>query len=116
MLDPHHRDFYSRVYRIRKNYLRGGGFEAAGTLGRSYFVPPPVRPLKIRKFLRAAFLAVLAVTLLKALILSEIGAPAYAQRLTVLEQGDSIARIGAKIMIADPVTMRAAAAMKAVGF
>ena len=104
MADAQLREFYSRVHRIRKNYSRGGGFEAPGTLGRAYFVPPPVRPLPLGRILRPMVYTLVAVTVLKAMILVEIGAAAYADRLAVLQRGDSLARIGAVIMTADPVT------------
>jgi hypothetical protein len=100
MADAHLRDFYGRVYRIRKNYRRGGGFEAAGTLGRADFVPPPpVRLVPASTILRS---------LLKALILANIGAADYGARLAVLAKGDALSRIGAVIMTADPVTTHAA--------
>jgi hypothetical protein len=109
MADAHLRDFYGRVYRIRKNYRRGGGFEAAGTLGRADFVPPPpVRLVPASTILRSLIYTLVSVTLLKALILANIGAADYGARLAVLAKGDALSRIGAVIMTADPVTTHAA--------
>lgn len=104
MADPNLRDFYGRIYRIRKSHSRGGGFEAAGTLGRAYFIPQPARSLRLGRMLRPLLLLIVAVTILKAAILTEIGPQAYAARLATLQKGDALDRIGALIMVADPAT------------
>lgn len=103
MADPNLRDFYGRIYRIQKRHRQGGGFEAAGTLGRAYFQPPQSRSLAA-PVLRALIMMLVAVTLVKVLMLSAVGPQEYATRLSVLQQGDSFDRVGAFVMTADPVT------------
>lgn len=115
MADAHLGDFYGRIHRIRKNYRSGGGFEAAGTLGRAYFVPPPpVHVVPTGRILRAGLYTLVAVTVLKALILANIGPTAYANRIATLQRGDAIARIGAVLMTADPATSFLATEIAAV--
>lgn len=103
MADSNLRDFYGRIYRIQKRHREGGGFEAAGTLGRAYFQPPPSRS-HVAPVLRAIVMVFAAVTLVKVMILSAIGPHDYADRLSMLRQGDSLDRAGAVVMVADPVT------------
>lgn len=104
MADPNIQDFYGRLYRIRKTYSRGGGFEAAGTLGRAYFVPPRRRRSFLVLLIRPLLFLAVFVTLLKAVILSSIGATAYMDRLATLQNGDRISQAGEVIMKIDPAT------------
>lgn len=104
MADPNIRDFYGRVYRIKKSHSRGGGFEAPGTLGRGYTLVPRARRSVRLPFVRPILIMVICVTVLKAVILSFIGLPAYTERVNSLRQGDWIARTGAVIMTIDPAT------------
>lgn len=101
MADPNLRDFYGRIYRIQKRHRRGGGFEATGTLGRSYFVPPPSRSINI---VRPLVMVVIAVTFVKVLMLAVIGPADYASRIAGLQAGGTIDRVGAVVMAVDPVT------------
>lgn len=104
MADPNVKDFYGRLYRIKKTHRRGGGFEAAGTLGRAYFVTPPGRRSFLLPLLRPLLILVVCLTLLKAVILSSIGGAAYLDRMASLQNGDRISRVGAVVMRIDPVT------------
>lgn len=101
MADPNLRDFYGRIYRIQKRHRRGGGFEATGTLGRSYFVAPPTRSINI---IRPLIMVAISVTMIKVLMLAAIGPADYATRIAGLEAGSTIDRIGAVVMTVDPVT------------
>ena len=47
MADPNLVDFYSNVARFEKKRAKGYGFDAAGTLGRSYFNPPSASAARI---------------------------------------------------------------------
>lgn len=113
MADQNLRDFYGRVYKIRKNHSRGGGFEASGTLGRSYFVPPPGRSLPILRIAKPAIVLLAVVVILKALILAQIGPTAYETHIAVLQEGDTFDRIGAVLMAPDPAARLLASAFSA---
>ncbi len=101
MVDRNLQDFYGRLYRIQKIRRRGGGFEAPGTLGKSYFVPRASRNIPI---VGPLLIVLVAVTCLKAVILAEVGTKNYDSRIAALEEGGIIDRIGGLVMIADPAT------------
>lgn len=104
MADPNIQDFYGRLYRIRKTYSRGGGFEAEGTLGRAYFVAPRRRRSTLLILVRPLLFLAIFLTLLKAVILSSIGPSAYMDRMATLQNGDRISQAGEVVMQIDPVT------------
>ncbi len=116
MADPNLRDFYGRIYRIQKAHSRGGGFEAEGALGRSYFVAPPARSLAFGRLLRPLLYLAIVITLVKAFIFAQIGPATYASRVAALQKGDSIDRVGAFIMIVDPATAYLAGKIEGLRF
>lgn len=103
MSDPNIVDFYSRISRIEHGHTKGMGFEATGTLGRSYYH----RPQRKRRFslLLPALFIIGAAFCLKAAIYRDSGAAAYQQRVDQLLAGDGIDRVGGWIMQVDPVTV-----------
>lgn len=102
MTDPNLKDFYGRVARIQKARARGYGFEAAGTLGRSYYSRPAAPR---RSVLGPVLFLVLCTVLLKGLIYQSIGADSYTQRVATLMTGDGIERAGGWLMQPEPVTV-----------
>ena len=102
MADPNLTDFYVRLRRIEKIYRRGGGFEAVGTLGRSYYTRRPRKPIPIVGPLLIVAAAVIG---LKGMIHAEIGPDLYNARVQALQLGDGIDPIGAFIMQPDPVSL-----------
>lgn len=116
MADQNLNDFYGRIYKIRKTHRRGGGFEAAGTLSRAYFVPPPSRSFPVMRVARPLVMLLAAVTILKALILAEIGPTAYETHVAALQEGDAFDKIGAVLMTPDPVARLVAAAFQSPHF
>lgn len=100
MFDPGLNEFHGRLRRIYKIRRRGGAFEAAGTLGRSYYVqrrsPSFFRPILV-------FLAVSLV--LKAGLLMHIGETDYKERVARLAEGTQLEQAGAFVMQADPITV-----------
>lgn len=106
MADPNLKDFYVRLGRIEKIRRNGGGFEAAGTLGLSYYTRPQTRSISV---LRPVLLLIVAVILIKGVIHDQVGADTYAARVESLMQGSSVDRVGAFIMQADPLTVLVAA-------
>jgi len=101
MADPQYQEFRGRLRRVERIHRRGGGFEAAGTLGRTAYVVKPQRT----SLLRPVALVLGAGLLLKAVLLVQIGAADYSDRVARLQGGTQIEAIGAYIMQPDAVTV-----------
>ena len=102
MTDPNLTDFYGRVARIQKMRSKGYGFEAPGTLGRSFYYRPKSR----RRSIVGPILFLLACTfLLKGTIYYNIGAEGYGERVAALQSSVGIERIGGWMMQAEPATI-----------
>ncbi|WP_095588293.1 hypothetical protein [Actibacterium ureilyticum] len=89
------------MQRVERIHRKGGGFEAAGTLGRSQSHVKPVR----RSYLRSALLVAGSFLLIKSLLLMQIGATDYQDRVARLKTGGYVERAGAYVMQMDPVTV-----------
>lgn len=102
MAGPDFSDFYGRVARIERARAKGYGFEAPGTLGRSYYHAPAER----RRAVLGPVLFLLACgVLLKGLMYHQIGAGTYEARVAALQAGEGIEKVGGWLMQADPVTL-----------
>ena len=103
MADPYIKQFQKRLRRISKIRKRGGGFEAPGTLGQSYYTR------KSRRTTRPVLVPVLVVlgTIIafKAVVMSNIGPADYLARVEALQDGTWGERLGATIMAPDPLTV-----------
>ena len=108
MNDPQLREFFGRLHRIEKIHRRGGGFEADGTLGQSYYTKLRLQNQR-RPILRPAVVFVSVILLFKSVLLAAIGEQAYAEKLVGLRQGDIVEQVGAFIMAVDPLTSTLAA-------
>lgn len=106
MSDQSIAEFNTRIARIQMARAKGQGFEAEGTLGRSFYTrsDPRYRRRWRVPVLRPLFLILFFGTLLKALLLYQLGSSAYEARVTGLMAGQGIDRIGGWLMQADPVT------------
>lgn len=110
MTDPNMNDFYGRVARIQKARAKGYGFEASGTLGRSYYTRPTATR---RSIIGPIMFLLLCTVLLKGVIYHAIGAQSYGERVAVLMAGDGIERAGgwlmqpeaATVFVADQITL-----------
>jgi hypothetical protein len=104
MVDRNRVNFEGRIGRIEKMHASGAGFEAEGTLGMAYY--NSLRPTQRRRSTWLLPLALIALTVIviKAGILSQIGADAYAARVAELSQGTFADRLGAYVLTADPLT------------
>ncbi|GLS85639.1 hypothetical protein GCM10010873_06120 [Cypionkella aquatica] len=102
MADPNLVDFYSNVARFEKKRAKGYGFDAAGTLGRSYFNPPA---RKRRSYLMPLLMVLCAGFGLKGMIYQSVGPKSYDQRVQALQVGEGFDRLGGWLMQADPVTV-----------
>ncbi len=111
MIDPNLTDFYGRVTRIKKARAKGYGFEAPGTLGRSYYLQPQSK--RRSRIWPVLFLLVCAVVL-KGMIFYNIGAQSYNERVAALQAGDGIERVGGWLMQSEPATTFVADTIAAV--
>lgn len=111
MADPNMTDFYGRVARIQKARAKGYGFEATGTLGRSYYTKPSTRKRSVLGPI--VFLAVCGF-LLKGVMYQQIGAETYKIRVADLRAGEGVDRVGGWLMQADPVTIYVAGKVELV--
>ncbi len=102
MTDSNTADFYRRVARIQKMRAEGYGFEAVGTLGRSFYH----RPSAQRRSVMGPIMFVLAcVFLMKGLMYHEVGSQSYNARVASLTAGNAVDHVGGLIMQAEPVTV-----------
>lgn len=102
MADPNRDDFLRRIDRVQSMYRQGGGFEAAGAVGRSHYT----RKSRARVSVLGPIAVVLAVFLgLKGVIHAQIGAGAYDQRVNDLALGTPLEQAGAYVLQADTVTL-----------
>jgi uncharacterized membrane protein YhaH (DUF805 family) len=104
MVDRNRMNFQGRIGRIEKVHDRGGGSEAPGTLGMTYYNARRRR----RRFPRwpLTILVMLAILfLLKAMLHVSIGSSAYDYKVAALRNGTGLDRTGALLLQADPVTL-----------
>lgn len=107
MADPQMQEFYGRLKRVDRIHRRGGGFEAPGTLGRSYYTARPRRSL-----LRPLLLLVAGFMILKAVLLVQIGEADFQGRVATLNEGSQLEQIGAWALQMDPATIWLAEQMR----
>ena len=105
MVDRNLQNFYGRIGRIEDIHRAGGGFEAEGTLGMSYYNARRRRPRRRIGLLGPLAVVAMCVVGVKAVVHATIGAELYEERLADLRGGEGIARAGAYVLEADPVTL-----------
>jgi hypothetical protein len=104
MVDRNLKNFYGRVGRIEKIHAAGGGFEADGTLGMSYYNAKRKRAHR-KGFLAPLVLILMTVVAIKSAVHASIGPELYQDRIATLEAGDWADRTGAYVLRADPLTL-----------
>ncbi|MBS8228991.1 hypothetical protein DYI42_22440 [Vannielia litorea] len=102
-------NFAGRIRRIEKIHRKGGGFEATGTLGQSFYSKSKRTK---RPVLRPALTVLAVFVCFKALTLAHLGSADYTARLEGLREGNTVQRVGAHLMAIDPITQAAAAGIK----
>ncbi len=113
MVDPNLKNFRGRVGRIARIHDKGGGFEAEGTLGMTYYNSH--RPRRRQHRIIGALVVITAVLFcLKAGMYVTVGADVYAYRVAALASGTPTDRIGAYILQTDPVTLALAAQFRKI--
>lgn len=104
MVDRNLQNFRGRLGRIRRIHKKGGGFEAEGTLGMTYYSAQRHPRRRPRLLLVLVFLVV-ALLALKAGLMATIGRDGYEARLALLRKGTNFDRAGALVLTADPLTV-----------
>ncbi len=104
MVDRNRENFQGRIGRIERVHDKGGGFEAPGTLGMSYYTARRRRPGLPRWPLTLVVMLAVLFTL-KAMLHVAIGPSAYDYKVAALRAGSDIDRVGAVLLQADPVTI-----------
>lgn len=95
-------EFYERVARYERSRKLGFGFEADGTLGRSFYMRPVKRsPLRVVFGLCAVAIVLLS---LKAGIILFVGEGVYGDRMAMMRDGQDIDRLGYAVLQFDPVS------------
>lgn len=109
MSDQNMVEFYKRAARLEQDRARGMGFEAAGTLGRSYYTRPAAAR---RSLLWPALFLVVVAFVLKGAILYVTGPETYSARVADLQAAPGmVEQIGGWLMQADPVTLQVSKAI-----
>ena len=111
MVDPHRREFQGRLGRIEHTHDAGGGFEAEGTLGMSYYNSHR-RRRRSHRLLGVLFVTTVVLISLKAGMHVAIGADAYDYRVAAMKAGTKADQLGAYLLQADPVTLALAAQIR----
>ena len=104
MADQNMVDFYGRVSRIKKARAKGYGFEAAGTLGRSFYSQRAPSRAKT-SVVMPVIIVLFSAFGLKGAIHYQIGGNVYSERVAELQSGKGFDRLGGYLMQADPVTI-----------
>ncbi|MCB2127990.1 MAG: hypothetical protein KDE03_02645 [Rhodobacteraceae bacterium] len=114
MVDRNMQRFYGRLGRIERIHEAGGGFEAEGTLGMSYYNRLK-RPARRRLGLFAPLVMVLvAVVVIKATVHTVIGPDLYQERIAALRDGTAVGAAGAYVLQADPLTVAVSDGLRAL--
>jgi len=104
--DPQTSQFRKRLKRIDRIHRKGGGFEADGTLGQSFYTRQRRRGLS--RVLRPILYMAGAVILTKAFLVADLGLDPYLERVANLENGSGLEQAGALLMRVDPVSLQVA--------
>jgi hypothetical protein len=113
MVDRNMQNFYGRLGRINRVHESGGGFEAEGALGMSYYNARR-KPARRAGILGPVVLVMMTVIAIKAAVLASIGPERYEERIAALRAGSSVEQAGAWVLQADPLTAVMAAKLSAV--
>ena len=102
MSDPNMAEFYRRASRMETQRAHGKGFEAPGTLGRSYYYRPP---RKRRSVLWPVLFLLAMGMLMKGAIFFATGPQLYNSRVADLRASTGVVeQVGGWVMQVDPVT------------
>jgi len=103
MTDPNMQDFQGRIRRIHRIHDSGGGFEAEGTLGLSYYNSHRPR-LRRQRLLSLVLVFVLVLLVMKTGMQLALGPDIYIGRIEALRHGTASDRMGAFILQPDRIS------------
>ncbi|WP_149866382.1 hypothetical protein [Tropicimonas marinistellae] len=98
------KQFTGRLRRIDRIHRQGGGFEAAGTLGQSYYTRERERRDQ-RSALRPALVVLAVIVIFKGFLLASNGENAYREKVATLKSGSAVERVGGFVMAVDPLAL-----------
>lgn len=96
------KEFRKRLKRIDRIHRRGGGFEASGTLGQSFYTRQARRAA--RPVLKPALAMIVAVIAVKGVAAASMDEGDYLARIEALQAGSMGERAVAFLMAPDPVS------------
>ena len=105
MVDRNLQNFYGRLGRIDSIHQAGGGFEAEGTLGMSFYNARRRRQTRRVGILGPLAVVAMSVVALKSTVHATIGADLYEKRVVALGEGTAVEKAGAYVLQADPLTL-----------
>ncbi|PRY22647.1 hypothetical protein CLV78_106188 [Aliiruegeria haliotis] len=113
MSDTQMKEFEGRIKRIEKINRRGGGFEAVGTLGQSFYTRARKRTQR-RPLLRSTIVVLMVMVTFKGFLLAANGETAYTAKLEALQEGTAVQKAGSFVMAIDPLTRAVATWVKPI--
>ncbi|TCM84417.1 hypothetical protein [Rhodovulum steppense] len=111
MHDPQYEEFRDRLARLDRMHRQGYGFEAPGTLGRSFYRRRAHDGVPVWRVIGMIALCMLMV---KALILMQIGPDAYGAHLDRAAGDGIVQKVTVFVMQIDPITDWLAGEMRRV--
>lgn len=97
-----YKQFDKRLKRIQRIHRKGGGFEAAGTLGQSYYTRQARRGQ--RAVLRPALAIVASLVMFKALAAASMPEGDYSVRVAALAEAGVAGQAASFVMAPDPIS------------
>ena len=96
-------EFLQRLRRIGDNHSKLAHGHIA-VMGKDGLVVAEPKPLKTHHVARGLFLCLVVMWLFKVYLHASVGAVAYQERVTSLQNGSIFEQVGGYVMVADPVT------------
>jgi hypothetical protein len=105
MVDRNLQNFYGRINRIQSIHEAGGGFEAEGALGMSFYNARRRRPRRRLGLLGPLAVVAMVIVGVKSAVHAMIGQEVYDERVASLAAGATAERAAAYVLQADPLTV-----------
>lgn len=105
MVDRNLQNFYGRLGRIEDVHRAGGGFEADGTLGMSFYNARRRQGRRRMGILLPLALVAASILGIKAAVHATVGSEVYDQRVADLRADGAAGQAAAYVLQADPLTV-----------